>query len=137
MTAHVIEAAQFSVDATYQKQRFSNEVRGEIVASIHNLRDMAHDLPCSGEYLFFFRRVDLSRRIETGGQRPRSGDISVDMKWIVIGSHGELALATRETFYGKPRQSESMNQFELRVKRCSIRDYLGALPPHLADLSYV
>ncbi len=45
MPAHVIETAEYAVEAACNDQRFAHEFGGEVVPRIRDLAAMAHDLP--------------------------------------------------------------------------------------------
>ena len=101
MTAHVVEATEFSVHSANQQQRFAYKFSGEIVSWIYDFVGVTNYLPCARKYFFFFGREDARVRIKPGGKCPGSRDIRFDAHCIFGNRHE----SSRATFYGTPRTS--------------------------------
>ena len=96
MAAHVVEAAQRSVAAAHEQERFAQELRCEIVAGMRDLAGVTHHLPGAREDFFFFRGEHRRVRVQRSGEGPGLPDLRLDMKYILGKIHSLLTNLRRD-----------------------------------------
>lgn len=88
MTADVVEPAELLVGAANDKQRFADQLGGEVVARVGDLVVVSDHLPGAGEDLLFFQGGGGGIAIKKSGKSPGAGDVGIDvegMGWSHVG----------------------------------------------------
>jgi hypothetical protein len=82
VAAHVVKAAQDSVVAADEQQRFAHQLGREIVAGTGDLGGVTNHLPGAGEYLFFLCDEYGWVCVELGRKRPGAGYVRLNDEGI-------------------------------------------------------
>jgi hypothetical protein len=82
MAAYVIETSQLLIGSADKQQRFARHFGCEVVSGIRYLAAVSHDLPGSGEDLFFLGSEYFRIGVNSGRQCPRILDVALYVKGV-------------------------------------------------------